>query len=252
MTQYETAGSAIAVPRKEAYRYLGYRGITPDDAVSECLECCVACLQKECHPRAVWERYSLRIEKTAGENTMPETTADTCRGSNAGNTPENATCQIIAGDLCFTSNDLGRNLDGCSTVVLMAATIGPGVDYLIRRAEARSMAEAAVYQAAGAAMVEAWCDEVNQNIVEVLRGEGLFPRPRFSPGYGDTSLTLQRDFSRLLAMPATCGISLTDTLLMVPSKSVTAFIGFSEQEQRCTIAGCEICGKRQSCAYRRT
>lgn len=225
MTQYETDGAAIAVPRKEAYRYLGYRGIEPDEAVSDCLERCVECLQRECHPRAAWERYPLRLENDAG--------------------------RIHAGGLCFVSRDLTRNLSGCSTVVLMAATIGTGVDYLIRRAEARSMTEAAVYQAAGAAMVEAWCDEVNQKIADALQKEGLFPHPRFSPGYGDAPLELQKDFSRLLAMPSSCGISLTDTLLMVPSKSVTAFIGFSEQKGSCTIAGCEACGRRESCAYHR-
>lgn len=250
MTQYETEGTAVAVPRKEACRYLGYRGITPDAAVGECLERCVEQLQKECHPRAVWERYPLRVEKTAGESVLPEAT-DSVSGGKTVKDAEKSTCRIVAGDLRFISNDLGRNLDGCTTLVLMAATIGTGVDYLIRRAEARSMVEAAVYQAAGAAMVEAWCDTVNQRIVETLRREGLFARPRFSPGYGDAPLTLQRDFSRLLAMPATCGISLTDTLLMVPSKSVTAFIGFSKQNKECVIAGCEACGKREDCAYHR-
>lgn len=251
MTQYETEGTAVAVPRKEAYRYLGYRGITPDAAVSGCLEHCVEQLQKECHPRAAWERYPLRIEKTTGESALLETADDVSVGQAAKDAKETGSCRIAAGDLRFTSNDLGRNLDGCTTVVLMAATIGPGVDYLIRRAEARSMAEAAVFQAAGAAMVEAWCDIVNRRIVEALRKEGLFARPRFSPGYGDAPLSLQKDFSRLLAMPATCGISLTDTLLMVPSKSVTAFVGFSKQNKECVIAGCEACGKRESCVYHR-
>lgn len=250
MTQYETEGAAVEIPRQEACRYLGYRGITPDATVGECLERCVEQLQKECHPRAVWERYPLRVEKTAGEYVLPETTLGTS-GGQAAKDAEKSSCRIVAGDLRFISNDLGRNLDGCTTIVLMAATIGPGVDYLIRRAQARSMAEAAVYQAAGAAMVEAWCDMVNQRIVEALRQESLFARPRFSPGYGDAPLTLQKDFSRLLAMPATCGISLTDTLLMAPSKSVTAFIGFSEQNKECVISGCGSCGKREDCAYRR-
>ncbi len=250
MTQYETEGAAVEIPRQEACRYLGYRGITPDAAVGECLERCVEQLQKECHPRAVWERYPLRVEKTAGEYVLPETALGTS-GGQAAKDAEKSSCRIVAGDLRFISNDLGRNLDGCTTIVLMAATIGPGVDYLIRRAQARSMAEAAVYQAAGAAMVEAWCDMVNQRIVEALRQESLFARPRFSPGYGDAPLTLQKDFSRLLAMPATCGISLTDTLLMAPSKSVTAFIGFSEQNKECVISGCGSCGKREDCAYHR-
>ena len=42
-------------------------------------------------------------------------------------------------------------------------------------------------------------------------------------------LALQKDFSRILELPKTCGITLTDTLLMVPSKSVTAFIGCTKK-----------------------
>lgn len=52
-------------------------------------------------------------------------------------------------------------------------------------------------------------------------------------------------------MPSTCGISLTDTLLMVPGKSVTAFIGFSEKPQPCILEGCEACSNQNHCAYRR-
>ena len=50
-------------------------------------------------------------------------------------------------------------------------------------------------------------------------------RSRFSPGYGDFSLTYQLDFDRILNMRNTLGITLNDALLMTPSKSITAVIG---------------------------
>ena len=49
-------------------------------------------------------------------------------------------------------------------------------------------------------------------------------RPRFSPGYGDVSLEVQKDFFRLLPCQR-IGLTLMDTLIMSPEKSVTAFIG---------------------------
>ena len=43
-------------------------------------------------------------------------------------------------------------------------------------------------QAAAAAAIEAVCDEENDRLREEIEAEGLYLRPRFSPGYGDLSL----------------------------------------------------------------
>lgn len=226
MTVYETAGTAVGIPKREVFRYLGYRGITPDETVLDRIEEAVPKLQKESRPRSAWNVFPLALSSSSPGD-------------------------IQIGSLRFASRQLAGNLRGCSCVVLMAATIGPGADFLIRRAEAVSMLDAAIFQAAGAAMAEAWCDEVNRRIIGAMKEQKLFPRPRFSPGYGDVPLALQKDFSALLQMPQTCGISLTDTLLMVPSKSVTAFIGFSGHEEPCILEGCEVCSHAADCAFRR-
>ena len=39
------------------------------------------------------------------------------------------------------------------------------------------------------------------------------------------------------------GIKLTDSLLMLPTKSVTAVMGVSRKPHRCDVRGCEACGK---------
>lgn len=46
------------------------------------------------------------------------------------------------------------------------------------------------------------------------------------------------------------GVTLTDSLLMAPSKSVTAIIGASRLPKDCTVHGCESCAKTD-CLYRR-
>lgn len=223
MQTFRMEGSEIPIPIKEVYRYLGYRGIVQDEALDARVQACMDQLHARSVPRSIWTSYTF--------------------------TPEEI--QLTIGPLQFESRALSRNLRDCSEVVMMAATIGPGVDFLIRRAEATSMVDAAIYQAAGAAMVESWCDIVNERIREEARASGLYARPRFSPGYGDVPLALQTDFARVLNLAATCGISLSDSLLMTPSKSVTAFIGLGPTEERCPLAGCEVCNKATTCAYRR-
>ena len=113
------------------------------------------------------------------------------------------------------------------------------------------MSRAVIYQAAAAAMIEAWSDEVNSRIIQEAAKEGLFCRPRFSPGYGDFSLAYQSDFARILRIQKEIGVSLTESMLMMPSKSVTAVIGLSRRDEKCVLHGCEVCSKANGCAFSR-
>lgn len=149
------------------------------------------------------------------------------------------------------SRSLSRNLRGCENVYLMAATLGIGPDRLIARASVTHMSRAVILQAASAAMIEAWCDEVNQRIIKEAAAQGLYCRPRFSPGYGDFRLEYQQDFAQILRMQKEIGVSLTESLLMMPSKSVTAVIGVTAQKQGCVLHGCEVCEKSSNCAFSR-
>ena len=220
----QTDGPSLAIPRRETERYLGYRKITPTPEVSARIDVCEQQLRAKSTPKAAWQAFPLDLSEEG---------------------------HLRAAGLDIPSEKLFRNCRGCCALVMMAATIGPGVDFLIRRAGTTSMTDAAIYQAAGAAMVEEWCDRLNLKIKNYMQERyGLAARPRFSPGYGDLPLELQRDFFRILNLPHTCGMSLGDTLLMSPSKSVTAFIGLAETEDSYIPAGCEICGK-DNCDFRR-
>ena len=107
---------------------------------------------------------------------------------------------------------------------LACGTLGAGFDAFHRRVSAVSGADALVVQAIGAAMIESWMDGVEDAIrAELEQGETLVPR--YSPGYGDFPLTAQKTILALLDAPRSIGVSLTSSLMMVPSKSVSAVIG---------------------------
>ncbi len=120
---------------------------------------------------------------------------------------------------------LFRNLQGCTRVILLAATVGARVDACIRRYIKRDAARAAVLQAAGAMFTETFVDVLNQNIARQAAADGWQVNPRYSPGYGDVPLDTQRIFFSLLPCTSKIGLTLTDSLVMAPEKSVTAFIG---------------------------
>lgn len=124
----------------------------------------------------------------------------------------------------LVSQDLVKNLQGCSRVVIFAATLGMGVDRLIRKYQQVSPAKAVMLHAIGAERIEGVCDE----FCKYLEAEKGRCRPRFSPGYGDVALETQRQFFDLLQCEKHLGLYLNESLLMSPSKSVTAFVGCLE------------------------
>ena len=128
------------------------------------------------------------------------------------------------------SKKLAQNLCGCEKIVLFAATVGLGMDRLIARYSRISPAKAHLFQAIGAERVESLCDVFNAEVTAKMRETGFCTRPRFSPGYGDLPLELQCDIFRALDCGRKLGMTLNDSLLMSPSKSVTAIIGIGKNK----------------------
>lgn len=131
-------------------------------------------------------------------------------------------------DLGFSktkSKALSLNLKGCEKVILFAATVGHETDRLIKRQALLSPAKAVCFQAIGSERVESLCDFLNDELKEQYKKSGFSLKPRFSPGYGDLPLSLQRAIIPALDCARLLGISLGENLMMSPSKSVTAIIG---------------------------
>ena len=213
----------IIIDPREVARYLSYRGTEPDETVRSMILTCMDEVNAAAVPKFICERFPLTWSEETGFQT---------------------------GSLRFSSRSLQRNLAGCQEVFLFAATLGVAVDTLIRRTAMVDTAKGLVMQAAAAAAIEAFCDEENDRLRVQVEAEGLFLRPRFSPGYGDLSLDCQRDFLRILKAQKNIGLTLTDSGLMVPIKSVTAIIGISSIPTVCHREGCEVCDKND-CAFRR-
>lgn len=129
------------------------------------------------------------------------------------------------------SKNLAKNLGGCDSAILFAATVGIGVDRLISRYSMLSPAKVMCFQAIGAERVESLCDTLCQKINTELKTQGKCLRPRFSPGYGDLPLETQKTVFTLLDCPRKIGVTLSNSLLMTPSKSVTAFVGITNCQE---------------------
>ncbi len=122
------------------------------------------------------------------------------------------------------SKSLAKNLMGCDSVIIFAATVGIGIDRLIHKYSKISPSKALIFQAIGAERIEALCDTFEKDIKSFAK----CVRNRFSAGYGDVPLETQKEIFKLLSPQKSIGLTLGDSLLMSPTKSVTAFIGIEK------------------------
>lgn len=131
-------------------------------------------------------------------------------------------------NLVFKSRYLAGHLVNCSKITLMACTIGSELERESR--EFQMLGEdtkALVIDAIGSVAVELFTDTINNMINQEIIKAGYLYMSRFSPGYGDWKLEDQHIIFELLH-PEDIGIKLTQGLIMVPEKSVTAIIGWKE------------------------
>lgn len=119
-----------------------------------------------------------------------------------------------------TSADLLKNLEGADAVIVFCATVGIGIDRLIAKYTRISPAKALLMEAIGNERVESLCD--------LFCAEQNAAGPRFSPGYGDFPLEVQKDIFLALDCPRKIGVTLCENLLMTPQKSVTALLGIKK------------------------
>lgn len=123
------------------------------------------------------------------------------------------------------SRALAKNLAGISRVIIFASTVGVKIDRLITKYSHISPSRALIIQALGAERTEGLCDTFTKDMEATLH---CHTRPRFSPGYGDLDISVQRDIFALLNPTKHIGLSLNDSLLMSPTKSVTAIMGIED------------------------
>lgn len=140
------------VNRREIYRYLGIKGQQEPDLQTKALvEDCLEELERSVNCRSFYRRYPLTL--------LPDSELDfTCFKVKPGAQPP--------------------NLKDCQEVILFAATLGAGVDLLLRRYSRLSMSRAVVLQACAAARIESYCNEINDKLSKAAE-EGLYLRPAF-------------------------------------------------------------------------
>ncbi|MDR0947813.1 MAG: methionine synthase [Ruminococcus sp.] len=179
--------SLNSIDKTEALYYLGFHGQTPETRIFENITKCEAELLKQISPKAIY---------------------------------------IVIGtdDPVLQSEDLKQHLSGCKKAVLFAATLGSGADKAIYVSGFVSPEFTLYTDALANAAIEQVCDEVE---LEIKKLYGCEITTRFSPGYGDFPLERQPEILQRLNAFKIIGLRCKDSLMMEPTKSVTAVFGIA-------------------------
>ena len=167
--------------------------------------------------------------------------------------PAFAYAVLDAGELPVKGESLAKHLEGCEGLVVMAVTIGHGVDALISSTQGEKIALGVVMDAGASVMAELAANIANERIRDALseRSGGvskpLFMTERFSPGYGDSPLEMQTQVLALLDAEQQLGITLSKGFMMSPSKSITGIMGLSDHPVKGRLATCGECVLRGKC-----
>lgn len=151
-------------------------------------------------------------------------------------------------ELKLKGEAIKKHLEGCFEMAVMAATLGAGVDRLLRTSQIRDMAQAVLLDCGASVLIEQICDGLGEQIR--CNAEG-FLTGRYSPGYGDLPIETQDALIDFLDGPRRIGLTVNESHIMIPRKSVTAIIGIGRQPVKGYLATCSQCTLRDICTLRK-
>lgn len=199
--------------RNEAVRYLGGSGIALNYRMDRLMDECEREIIAKSSPKYLYVERDLPFE------------------------------EIMQGE------DIKNHLDGCEKAIVMCATLGAEIDKIIRINQISDMAKAVVLDSFASVAIEQVCAKFDELIAE--KYEGYFQTFRFSPGYGDYPIELQKSVLSMLDAPRKIGLATNENSLLTPTKSVTAVMGLSKTPIDRKKRGCAVCNMRDRCKFRR-
>ncbi len=187
----------------QAARYFPARG-GADAATQALLEKCAVPLLAAATPRAVWLEACTDSLTAAG---------------------------ILAGE------DVAKHLEGCTAALLLAVTLGPGVDVQIRRAGVGDIAAGVASDALGSALAEQAAEAAEAELRQWAARQGKYLTgaiPRLRGLAPCRAAAVGGSAGHRPPRRALCH----GTQPMTPRKSITAILGVSDHPVR------DICGVR--------
>ena len=165
--------------------------------------------------------------------------------------PVNIDKNAYISNLLLPGTDIKLHLENCNKGVMLCVTLGNMVDNLIRKNEATNMTKAVVLEAICNVLIEDVANKAEEEFRQKLKENNLYLTERFSPGYGDLPLSIQKDILLYTDAERKIGLTVTNNEIMIPKKSITAILGIANIPVKGKLAGCKNCVLKEKCVYRK-
>lgn len=211
------------INKKEALRYLGYGNNTPSGKISAIVDDCEKQILNAAQPKFLYNIFDITIETDC--------------------------VKVNDTKLVLKGKDIVNHLEDCKKLAVMCCTLSFGVDKIIRQHQVSDMTRAVICDSLSSALIEQVCDYVEQEIKQ--KYPNMYQTFRYSAGYGDLNIDIQKDILDLLQAQKKIGLCTNETSILTPKKSVTAFIGLSEKQIKPSSRGCQSCNLGGNCQFRK-
>ena len=157
----------------------------------------------------------------------------------------------IEGSIILESKTIAGLAKRCYKLAIFALTIGNHLEEMVGYlAENGLVLQATVLDAVGSGATEKLAAHIEERIKKIANAGGLITSRRFSPGYCDWEVDQQEKVFQALNGD-TAGIRLTESLLMMPRKSISGIIGIGLPDNDIeNYNPCRTC-KKKDCPGRR-
>lgn len=213
------------INKNEVLRYLGYKNNMADSKTFAIIEECLNELSKISKPRYIYNIFDI---ETLGNS-----------------------INFISTTLTLKGNNICSHLKSSEKCAIMAATLGIEVDKQLSINSSLNLTKAIIMDACATASIEALCDIAQLEIKKQAQKRGLCITSRYSPGYGDLVIDVQPQIINVLDAYKKIGLSSTDNCILIPRKSVTAFIGLQNLQNNDNKLKCLSCNLKD-CSFKRS
>lgn len=217
----------LIIPKEEVLRYLGYRKQNIDKELNDLIDNTIEECKTLIAPKYIYQKFKtiLSDDRVGFEGT----------------------------NLLLTGKDISKHLKNSQNAILMAVTLGSEIQKKIAFYEKINLTKALILDSCATTAVEEICDRIEEHIKAQAKEEGLSITFRYSPGYGDLNITVQKDFLNALNAEKRIGLTASESHLLLPRKSVTAIIGLIPKDESTehNKRNCEVCSNYEKCTFRR-
>ena len=138
--------------------------------------------------------------------------------------------KVSGTDILLCGADIRKHLENSERCALLSSTLGSVAEQKLLFWQKKSMTDAIIFDACCDSLIENVTDRAEEEIRNLAENEGYKLTTRYSPGYGDLALDIQKNILSVLSADKRIGLSVTETNILLPRKSITAVIGLERRK----------------------